>query len=72
MHVDDLSDDSGSDERSERHTADKRKPAAVQKDQLHKCNEVVETYFQLVQKLPIAVSQSLLQPIYKQQRILQF
>ena len=72
MHVEDISADSGSDERSERHTSDKQKRAAVQKDRPRECNEVVETYFWVVQKLPIAVRQSVLQSIYKEQSLVQF
>ena len=72
MHVDNISADSGSEERSERQMTDKQKPSDVQRNRLCKCAEVVETYFQLVQKLPIEVRQSVLQPIYEERRILQF
>ena len=64
MHVNNISDYLGSDEGSRRHTADERKTAAVQKDCPRKCTKVVETYFQLVKKLSVAVRQSVVQPIY--------
>ena len=32
----------------------------------------MDTYFQIVQKLPIEVRQSVLQPLYKEQKLLQF
>ena len=72
MHVNNISDDSGSEERSEHQTKDKQKLAAVQRNRARTCTKVVETYFQLVQKLPMELRQSFLQPIYKERRIVQF
>ena len=63
MHVNDASVNSSSDE---------QKPAAVQKDRPRECHEVVDTYFQIVKKLAVEVRQSVLQPLYKEQRLLQF
>ena len=51
---------------------DEQKPAAVQRNWPHKCHEVIDMYFQLVQKLPIEVRQSVLQPLYKERTILKF
>ena len=63
MHIDNPDTDSGTED---------QKPPAVWKDQPRELGEVVDKYYQLAQKVPINVRDSVMQPVSEEWRLLEF